>query len=394
MSLLFGAERRSVGADIFSDTAPGFTQYGGLSSMAGERVSFQTAIGLDAVAAGVGLLSDLVTDLPLHGYTDQGGVPTRLPDDPAIIAKPSLTTDPRTWRSQLMTSMLLWGNGYGLVMSRDRLGYPQAVEWLDPQRVQVVELSTIARDLSYSIDGQQIDPRDIIHQPGRYVRPGSRIGLVPLEVFRETYGLALAARNYGARWFGDGAHPSSILTTDQILNAETAQTVKDRFMAAMRGKRGPAVLGAGLKWSQVQTAPNESQFAETQNAAVVSVARCFGIPADMLDAAVAGKMTYANSEQRRLDFLTFSADPWLVRIEELVTSMMPRGKYAKFERGALLRTDAKTQAEVLDMKIRGGIITVAEARRLLDLPPVPAEGELLWPPYASAISATTAGAMP
>jgi HK97 family phage portal protein len=289
-----------------------------------------------------------------------------------------------------MVSWALWGNAYGLIVTRDRMEYPTTIEWLHPERVQVVEESTLDAAPMYRLDGTIIDPQRIIHRPGRYVVPGSRIGIAPLERFRETFGLALAARNYGSRWFGEGAHPSSVLTTEQVLTPEVAKTIKERFIAATRGRREPAVLGAGMSWKATQVAPNESQFMETNNASAVAIARSFGLPADMIDAYSQGSMTYANREQRALDFLTFSADPWLVRVEDLVTSLMPRTKYAKFNRAALLRTDSKTQAEVIDLKIRSGVLTAAEARRLLDMKPEPDEGELLWPPYSTAPT----GAMP
>lgn len=392
MSLLFG-ERRMIDKAAF---IRGDDQYQYGATYAGENVNFTTAMGLDAVAAGVGILSDLVYMLPLHGYSDTGGIPNRMSPEPAIVGSPSLTVDARVWRSQFIVSLALWGNAYGLVMARDRLEYPTVVEWLDPSRIQVQEDSTISRNPIYRLDGQEIRPSDLIHRSGRYVRPGSRIGIAPLEMFRETFGLALAARNYGAKWFGDGAHPSSLLQTTDAITPEAAQTVKDRVVAVMKRRREPLVLGGGWEWKQIQTAPNESQFQETQNASNVAVARALGLPADMIDAAVAGSMTYANREQRAIDFLTYHADPWLVRVEDTVSSLMPRTGYAKFERGALLRTDLKTRYEVHDLAIRGGMATPNQRLRIEDMPPLPnGQGdEALWPPYATAPAPPSNGAKP
>lgn len=385
MSLLFGRqERRAI--DPSSLFAPDWGA--GSSALAGETVTFSTAMGLDAVAACVGLFSDVLFMLPLHAYRDDSGTPQRMPNPPQLVADPSLTVDPDVWRVQFTVSQLLWGNAYGLVMTRDGYGYPTTVEWLDPARMQVVEDSSIQRVPTYRLDGQDIPADRLLHVPGRFVRPGSRIGLAPLSLFKETIGLGLAARNYGAKWFGDGAHPSSILTTEQTIpDADTAKTIKERFMAAMRNRREPAVLGAGIKYEQVQVAPNESQFIETKQEAAVAVARAFGVQPEMIFAAMTGggSVTYANREQRAIDFLTFSADPWLVRFERMLTRNLPNRQYAQFERGALLRTDLKTRYEAHDLAIRGGWRTPNEARQIEELPPLPnGQGDdAVWPPYST-----------
>lgn len=382
MSLLFGkSEQRAITASSL------FSPDWGNESLAGEPVTFSTAIGLDAVAACVGLFSDVIYMLPFHAYRDTGGTPTRLTQAPTLVSSPSLTVDEGVWRTQLLVSLLLWGNAYGLILTRDRFGFPTTVEWLDPQRVSVDEDSTIARNPTFRLDGQVVRPDDLLHVPGRYVRPGSRLGLAPLERFRETFGLAMAARNFGAKWFGDGAHPSSVLSTDQpIPDRATAQTIKDRFMQAVRGKREPVVLGLGLKYEQIQVNPDESQFHETQQAATVAVARAFGVQPEMIAASMSGSsVTYANREQRAIDFLTFSADPWLVRVERFVTRHLPQPQYAQFERGALLRTDLKTRYEAHDIAIRGGWRTPNETREIEDERPL-SDGQgdqALWPPYST-----------
>lgn len=360
------------------------TDANGFRSLAGESVDFNNVIGLDTVAAAVGLLSDIVYMLPVDVYRDRAGVADPLTTPPSIVAKPSLTVNHRVWRSQAMVSWLLWGNAYGMVLTRTNFGFPETVEWLDPASVTVTETSSV-RPAEYAVNGTPVDPDTILHVPGRYVRPGSRIGIAPLERFKETFGLALAARNYGARWFGDGAHPTAILYSDQAINQEQATTIKERFLDAMRGlRREPAVLGAGVKYEAVQSSPGESQLSESQANAAVAVARAFGLPPEMIAAAVSGSsVTYANREHRSIDFLTFNVDPWLVRFEDMWTDNMPSPQYAKFNRGALLRTDIATRYRVHDMAIRAGMASRDERRELEELGPIPdgSGSEFLWPPY-------------
>ncbi len=391
MSLLF--QRRPVGARRDMDMSMwirGIESQGGWRALSGESVQFNTVIGLDAVAACVGLLSDVVYMLPVDVFRDRAGVADPV-TPPAFVARPSLKVSARVWRAQAMVSWLLWGNAYGMVLERDELGRPKAAEWLDPAAVEAREDGALDR-VRFFVSGVEVPADRILHVPGRYVRPGSAIGVAPLERFKETFGLALAARNFGARWFGEGAHPSAILEAEGAVSQEAAQTIKERFLQAVRGKREPAVLGAGVKYRPIQVNPAESQMSESQDRAVVAVARSFGLPPEMVAAAMSGSsVTYANREQRAIDFLTFSANPWLVRFEDMWSENIARPQYARFNRSALLRTDTPTRYRAHDSAIRAGWLSRNDVRRLEDLPPIADGDEYLWPPYAVSLDRQEVG---
>lgn len=376
-------EQRAVTVSDF------FDRVGAGRALTGERVNYDSVISLDAAAAAVGLLSDMVSMLPVDTFRDDRGAADPMVSDPQLVADPSSAVSPRMWRAQCMVSWLLWGNAYGWVVDRDGFGHPTHVEWLDPVSVSIEESSPGAPLMPaiYRVDGRQVPSDRILHAPGRYVRPGSRIGIAPLERFTETFGLALAARNFGARWFGDGAHPSAVLQSDQQINEDQAKTIKRRFLEAVRGRREPAVLGAGLTYTPIQSTPAESQMIDAQAHSVAAVARAFGLPPEMIGAAVTGSksIVYTNREQRAIDFLVFSLDPWLVRFEEMLTRNLPQRQYVKFNRGALLRTDLFTRYQAHDLAIRGGWRSVNEVRALEDEAPIANGDQHLWPPFRTNI---------
>jgi phage portal protein BeeE len=71
-----------------------------------------------------------------------------------------------------------------------------------------------------------------------------------------------------------------------------------------------------VKYTPIQVSPEESQFLATQQANVAQVARYFWIPPEMVGGSGGNSMTYANVEQRSLDFLTYAVSFWLKRIED------------------------------------------------------------------------------
>jgi HK97 family phage portal protein len=173
-------------------------------------------------------------------------------------------------------------------------------------------------------------------------------------------------------FFRDGAHPSSILTSDEEFTQDQARSIKERFVAAVQG-REPSILTGGMKYQPIQVAPNESQFLETQKYNVAQIARIFGVPPEMIAAEAGNSMTYANVEQRSLDFLTYSVQPWLTRIETSLAKLLPGRKHVRFDTSVLLRTDLETRLKATAIGIASHQLLPDEARAMSDLPPMTPE---------------------
>lgn len=374
MSFLRRPERRAIS---YQDVWGRGDAWTGGSAAAGEQVTAASALGITAAWRCVSLLADTVASMPLHAYRDSNGSPKKVPSSP-LVDSPSLLLTRREWTFQWMTSLLVWGNAYGLVHARDRLGYPTVIEWLDPASVDVTAESSL-RAPRYAIGGKALPEGDVLHSRA-FMKPGSLVGVSPLEQHRDTFGLALAVRRFGSEWFANGAHPSAVLETDQPVTQEQATTLKQRFKLAAKN-REPVAMGAGLKYKPTQVSPNESQFLETDEAQTAKVAQVFGVPVEMIGGSAGGSsLTYANREQRSLDFLTFSVQPWLTRIEDALTGQLPRPQYVKFNAGALLRTDVLTRYEAHAVGISSGFLTVDEVRELEERPPLPKADPPAAPP--------------
>jgi len=366
MKTLWGPEKRAISFQDVWGTGGAWPSQTALSRV---DVNVDSALGLSAVLRSVRLLSDVVSSLPVHAYRGSGADRVRLPSQPRLITDPSLVLTLDEWLGQAMTSVLLYGNAYGIVVTRDRLGVPTGVEWVSPTHMTVARTSALVKP-TYRLSGDTISAEDVLHIRG-FMKPGAVAGSAPLTLQRETIGLGIAAQKFGAQWFGDGATPSAVLTSDAPIDETQATTIKARFIAAIRGNREPAVLGAGMKYQQIQVAANESQFLETNTAVVNDVARAFGIPAEMIGGGGQGSsLTYSNREQSAIDFLTFSVNPWLVRIESALSAQLPGGTFVKFNPDALLRTDTKTRYEAHKTALGSHFLTIDEVRALEDRRPL------------------------
>lgn len=377
MSLFFPGREKRAGA--FPD--PVIPRPAGFGSTFASINLSRTESSLQEVAvwASVNLIASLVSTLPFDVFQGEGEARKSVP-------KPKVMTDPAgdgygvdDWLYQYMLSFLLRGNTYGKVADRDRMGNPTQIVLNHPDEVQGWR-DTEDGLPHWRVCGNEVPADDMWHRRAFPV-PGRFLGLSPVQHHATTIGLGIAAARFGVQWFEDGAHPSGMLTNDQPLDPKQAMVAKERFMASLRGSREPAVLGQGWKYQALSVAANESQFLETQRYTATECARIYGpgMP-EILGYDTGGSMTYANVEQRSIDLLTYTLDPWLVRTELMWNALLPEGQYSKFNRAALSRTDLLTRYKAHTLALQNEWRTVNEIRDDEDMRPVAWGNEPTAPP--------------
>ena len=106
------------------------------------------------------------------------------------------------------------------------------------------------------------------------------------------------------------------------------------------------------------------QFLETRNFDTLAVARLFGIPARLMNAAPeGGTMTYANLQDDDISFMRWTVMSYLRPIEDALTSLLPRGWSVRYNLDALLRPSTKDRYEALATAIGCGLMTTEEGRQ-------------------------------
>lgn len=334
----------------------------------------QAEDGLQAVAvwAATNLVAQVCSTMPLDTYRKRSA-----DAPPEKIANPRLIDDPggegygvTDWIYQYLMSKLLRGNAYGRLGLADASGFPAQVVLLHPDDVQGWRDRTTG-EVKWLADGRPVPAGQMWHQRS-YPMPGRLLGMSPVQHHALTIGQGLSAARFGAQWFQDGAHPSSMLTNSEVpIDRQQGMEVKARYMQSLQGSREPLVLGKGWAYQAIQVSPEESQFLATQRYTAADCARIYGpgLP-EILGYETGGSMTYANIEQRSADLLTYTLDPWLTGMERMFTSLLPRTQYVKFNRAALLRTDLFTRYRAHALGIAAHFLAPSEARHLEDLPPL------------------------
>lgn len=364
MGLFRPPEERARG-DRFADVLRLSGRY--RTTPAGVVVTDQVAMAHSAVWACTSLYSRLISTLPFHAYRETGGISRRIAT-PAVLSQPNPGQRFPHWASQVVESLVLRGNAFGLVLGRNAAGRPTGVQVLHPDLVQA-RYDYRSDEISYRIGGVEV-PADAVWRCAINVGPGSPFGKSVLEYAAQSVGLGVAAQRYGSEFFGSGGHPTGVLETEQELTGDQAEAIRQRWAAAMQDQRGVAVLGLGFGYRPVQITPTDTEFLNAYKLSVQDVCRFFSIPPEMVGSESGASMTYSNVESRALDLLRYAIDPVLVELEAGLTELLPVPQYVQANRDALLRMTTRDRYEAHASALSAGWMSVDEVRELEDLPPL------------------------
>ena len=344
-------------------------------SSAGVSVNEVKALGIPAVWRAVQLIASTSASLPLHAYqaTDGGGrVMKRTGQAAMLLDNPHPDQTPFELWETAFCHVALWGNAY-LRILRNSFGQIRELWLIHPSRVKVGRSSETGVKL-YSIDGSQdaLTDEQILHIPG-FGYDGI-CGVSPIRAARQGLGLALAAEEYGAKFFGSGSLATGILQTEQRLSQPQADALHARWKAKRAGLNSAhevIVLDSGAKFEQLSIPPEDAQFLQTRSFQVSEIARMFGIPPHMLQDTEKSTSWGTGIEQQSIGFVVYTLRPWLTRFEQRITKILkPEPVYARFSVEGLLRGDSKTRAEFYRRMWEIGVYSTNEIRALEDLPPV------------------------
>ena len=334
-------------------------------------VDADAALTLVPVLAATRVLADGVASLPLQTFRGRGGYAERVPDPQFLPGRRQYMSHNGTrydWLHRVMTSLVLWGNAYGLIADRDRHGTPTEILWLDPAEVSLKD-DDMAAAPEWRWEDRPVDAGDMVHIAG-YTVPGRRLGLSPVGVLKQTIETGLYAAEFGRDWFENGSVPAAVLETQNPIQMPEAVSLKRRFQAAAK-RREPVVLSNGLSYRPISVNADESQFLATLRLNATQIAAVYGIPPEMIGGESGNSLTYANVEQQTANFVTYTLRPWLVRIEQALSALLPRGLFLRFNADAIVRADLKTRYEAHAIAVNTGWLSRDEVREIEGRPPLP-----------------------
>lgn len=357
----------------------------GTITASGQRVTEESAMRTSVVFACVKVLAESLGQVPLILYEREGKIRRRATDHPLY---PILHHRANTWqtaaeyREMMQGHLALRGNAYALMDWGSRGDIKQLIplhpgrvtpERMDSGRIRyaVREEETITRGASV-----QYYSEDQIHHL-RGLSSDGLVGLSPIGQARESVGIALAAQDYGARFFQNDAKPGGLIEHPGFFKDQAAL---DRFKRGWQesqtgvNRHKTAVLENGLKYKEVGMSNLDAQFLESRKFQVEDLARMFRMMLHMIGHTEKATTWGTGIEQLTIAFVVYTLGPWLVKWEQAILRDMitePDDYYAEFLTDGLLRGDTKARYEAYASAIDHGWLTrnevrIAENRNPLD----------------------------
>ena len=358
------------------------------STTSGKRVNERTSMQMTAVYSCVRILSEAVASLPLnvYRYTDNGGKEKAIDHSlfHLLHDEPNPEMSSFIFRETLMTHLLLWGNAYAQII-RNGKGEVIALYPLMPDRMSVDRDKNGQLYYKYTKNNDDaptmesgsvyLSPSDVLHIPG--LGFDGLVGYSPIAMAKNAIGLAIAAEEYGSKFYANGAAPSGILEHPGTL--KDPARVRDSWNATFGGSSNSnkvAVLEEGMKYTPISIAPNEAQFLETRKFQINEIARIFRVPPHMVGDLE--KSSFSNIEQQSLEFVKYTLDPWVIRWEQalyraLLSEEEKKTVFFKFNVEGLLRGDYASRMNGYATARQNGWMSANDIRELENLDRIPAE---------------------
>jgi HK97 family phage portal protein len=359
--------------------------------MGGPNATENDALSLWAVFAAVRLLADGVASLPLHIYRDLGDRRQRVRTS-SLFDKPAAYGTQYDWIYQCMTSLLLHGNAYGLITSRDGYQFPTTIEWLRPQHVSCVEGDT-PYSATWYYNGRKIDNSEDLFHVRAFTLAGRLLGVSPIRQFALEISAGLSAMRYGNEWFDNGGFPpGTFKNTEQTVDQASADKIKARLADAIH-TRQPLVYGRDWEYTAVSVPPEEAQFLASMKLTASQIAAIYDVPPERVAGEPGGSLTYATQEQDQIR-LALTVQKWCTRLENAFFGLLPERQYVRFNVDAMIRTDIKTRHDVYKIDREIGLKSIDELRMLDDLEPLPNGAGADYTPLVAQVNIATAEAQP
>ncbi len=340
------------------------------------------------------ILSETMGKLPIKVYEWQGskGKVRADPDDTSKLLneRPNPHMTPSIFFATVENNRNHYGNGYVWIQRRiSRNGSENVGLWImqsncvtpiyDNKGIFAGE-GKIYYQYTDPLDGEMyvFPEMDVLHFKTSMTLDGLT-GIPVRDMLGDVVEGASQSQQYMSNLYKGGMTASMALQYSGEIDESRIKLLQKKYDKYLSGPKNAGKIvpvPAGMQLQPLNYKLTDAQFFELKKYTALQIAGAFGVKPNQINDYE--KSSYANSEMQQLSFLVDTMLFPLKQYEEELTYKLYIGtdKSCKFNEKAILRTDSKTQMEILAKGVQNGMRKVNEARELLDLPRDP-DGDVL-----------------
>lgn len=350
-------------------------------TQAGTFVNEYLALNLTAVSCAVQVIANTMAQLPVHVYqrTSSGREPVNQHPVEAILnVEANANMTPFTFKQTKQSQALLWGNGYGEIVRNGR-GQAVGLELMEPDRTRPEEKDPgrIVYGYNGMLGKADLPSSEVLHL--KALGYNGLVGYSQIQMHRNALGLALAAEQFGSKFFANDAKSGGFLQHPGKLGEQATKNLQDsqNKQGGLDNAFKVKILEEGMKFIQTTIPPDDAQFLGTREFQNSEVARMYNVPLILLHSHEKTTSWGSGIEQLILGFVRFTLQSWIVAEEQEMNRKLftpkerEQGLFVKYALGALLRGDMASRAAFYKTMAEISSLTGNEIRELEDRNPLP-----------------------
>jgi HK97 family phage portal protein len=345
----------------------------------GKAVNDQTAMQISAVWACCRIISETMGSLPVHVMRkEDGGTAVEASDHPlaeVLAGSPNADMTSPEYRETLGLGLCLAGNSFSF-KETNGAGNVSSLVPLPTDGVRVERNAAGVKQFKVLDRGQweTVPAEKIWHVPG--FGYNGLTGLSPIGLMRQALGLALATEEFGARFFGQGARPATIVEVPEWLDQtqrNAAYARLEKLYSGLANAHKPFILEGGMKHVNVSMPLDDAQFILTRKFQIAEICRIYRMPLHMVQEMEGS--TNNNVEWIGQSLATHTLLPYFTRVEQSAGKYLfkpaDRERYfLRFNYEGLLRADTPARGQFYATMLQNGVYNRNEVRALENRPRV------------------------
>lgn len=364
---LFGKkEKRAESDTVTADESLLKALIGGTSYI--DKLS---AMEIPAVQACIGLISDMISTLPICLYEEKGGEVNKVSDDERVrlLNKDTGDTLNGTALKKLWVIDYFLGKGAYTYIDRDIYGNIKGLYYVDETRICIVpNTDPIFKDYTVSVNGRGYPKSDFIKILRKSKGDGKGTSIIS-----ESKTILLVAYNTMKFENGivkKGGNKRGFLTSQNQQNAESMKKIKEAwgkmFSNSQDVQDNICVLNAGMDFKEASATSLEMQLNENKKTNSDEICRLFCVPPSIFTAA---------TEDTKQALISNCIAPMLNTIEaaldsDLLKESEKASKYFAFDTRELTRGNAASRYQAYEIGLKNGFLQLSDVREQEDLPPI------------------------
>lgn len=321
---------------------------------------------------------NLVEFIPEHGIWEVARSSAFSP----VLTKPNHFQTLQQFLECWLVSKLSAGNTY-ILKERDKSAIVRRLYVLDANRVKPLVVEGTG-EVYYELGADNLSK---VPEAERVVVPASEIihdrwncffhplvGIPPLWACWLAAAQGINIQENSARFFANMSRPSGLLTAPEEISDEVAQRLQREWNQNYGGNNvgKVAVLGDGLKYEAMSHTAEQSQTAEQLKLTAEMICTAFGMPPFKVGVGTLPQGMKAADINGI--YLADCLQVLLEAVENLLDDGLGIGMAnakdghiygTEFNLDNLMKMDRKTQAEVLDIEFKAGMLAPDEGRQTL-----------------------------